>query len=272
LHFARLAAECDATFVIAPEFDDILVERCQLAEASGGRLIGPQPEAVALCADKRALARHLNQHAVSTIPTRLLDDVVAAGSIGKWEYPVIVKPRDGAGSLDVTLVRSFEELESIRETTSRHSALHKHVVQPFVKGRPISVSAIVETGQERIDVFPPGLQLLSDDDTYRYWGGRIPAEGVDPWPVRDLVCRAIRSVPGLHGYVGLDLIESSDEPGHFVVCEINSRLTTSYLGYRELTSDNLAERLLFPERASRPIVWNSGTVSFTPEGSCERVA
>src|SRR4051794_23172361 len=39
--FERLAGESDATIVIAPELDDILLKTARLATASGGRLMSP---------------------------------------------------------------------------------------------------------------------------------------------------------------------------------------------------------------------------------------
>ena len=46
---------------IAPEFDRILESRCRWVLEEGGRLLGPSPEAVALTADKLALAEHLER-------------------------------------------------------------------------------------------------------------------------------------------------------------------------------------------------------------------
>src|SRR5690242_2360358 len=53
--FRTLAAECDATLVIGPEFDGILHDRCRFAEEAGGRLLGPSSSAVKICADKLML-------------------------------------------------------------------------------------------------------------------------------------------------------------------------------------------------------------------------
>src|SRR5262245_57655894 len=52
--FRQLASSCDATFVIAPEFDGVLAERCRWVAHVGGKLVGPSVEAVKLCSDKLA--------------------------------------------------------------------------------------------------------------------------------------------------------------------------------------------------------------------------
>ncbi len=70
--FERLAGECDATLIIAPEFDGILLDRCRIVENAEGRLLGPGSRAVQLCTDKLRLAVHLRDAGVLTIPTELL--------------------------------------------------------------------------------------------------------------------------------------------------------------------------------------------------------
>ena len=44
--FRALAAESDYALVIAPEFADLLAERCGWVEQENGRLLGPSSEAV----------------------------------------------------------------------------------------------------------------------------------------------------------------------------------------------------------------------------------
>src|SRR5260370_42382129 len=67
--FKRLAAEADFTLVIAPEFNNLLLQRCQWVLKAGGRLLGSTPDAVALAADKLALAVYLRQRSIATPPT-----------------------------------------------------------------------------------------------------------------------------------------------------------------------------------------------------------
>jgi predicted ATP-grasp superfamily ATP-dependent carboligase len=71
------------------------------------------------------------------------------------------------------------------------------------------------------------------------------------------------------GYVGVDLIFPDATPHQPVVVEINPRLTTSYLGYRALAENNLAEWMLIPRRFERPIQWRQGVVEFDAAGKIE---
>jgi hypothetical protein len=53
-----------------------------------------------------------------------------------------------------------------------------------------------------------------------------------------------------------------------LIVELNPRLTTSYIGYRQLCEDNLMERLLFPDRCGQPLCWRTGSVAFDANGRC----
>jgi predicted ATP-grasp superfamily ATP-dependent carboligase len=58
---------------------------------------------------------------------------------------------------------------------------------------------------------------------------------------RELAVRACEAIPGLRGYVGVDLMLSRAEA--FVI-EVNPRLTTAYLGVRSSLDENVAAMAL----------------------------
>jgi predicted ATP-grasp superfamily ATP-dependent carboligase len=53
--------------------------------------------------------------------------------------------------------------------------------------------------------------------------------------------RVVESYSGLRGYVGVDFVLTKDGP---VVIEVNPRLTTSYIGLREVVRFNPAQAML----------------------------
>ena len=60
-----------------------------------------------------------------------------------------------------------------------------------------------------------------------------------------IATQALKSIPGALGYVGVDLVLGKASDGsEDVVIEINPRLTTSYVGLRAMTEDNLAGAML----------------------------
>lgn len=264
--FSRLAAECDGTFLIAPESGGVLARRRRLVDELGGRPLGCSGEAIELCTDKLALSAFLERHGVATIATTSFqpDALLQA-----FPFPVVVKPRDGAGCLDTFRVDGADSLCVARAAFSGSESSGRAIVQPFVPGQAFSVAAIVDVDGAQHVLFPPVLQELSVEGRFRYSGGSAPArfDAVTMNRVRTLVDQVCAVLPGLAGYVGFDMILPETLPGTPLIVEINPRLTTSYLGYRALTRENLAERLL--GRSCRPadVCWEPRRVRFTPRGT-----
>jgi predicted ATP-grasp superfamily ATP-dependent carboligase len=248
------AAAADAAFalVIAPEFDGILESRCRWALEAGTTLLGPSPAAVALTADKLALARHLDMAGVPTPMTMLAMDSV----VGFGRPPWVVKPRFGAGSQETYLVTGGQLLF--------HPVLRSSkIVQPFVPGRAASVAFLM--GPKETVALAPTWQDISADGRFYYRGGSAPL----PAPLAEravkVARRAIAAVDGLNGYVGVDVVLGDTKD---VVIEINPRLTTSYVGLRALAADNLMDlllRLVRGESVPNPR-WHVNRVKWTADG------
>jgi len=223
-------------------------------------------------------------------------------------WPCVVKPRFGAGSFGCRVIRSEAEwTESFNRrpngarahTTRRPMALRLNgafrsgpllalrlgmqsapatplpaemIVQPYCRGTPLSVAAVIaDDGESKsIDILPLSRQRLSDDDRFCYLGGEIPSADCDTDCVSELVGSVCRQMNGLRGYVGFDLIVTDESPGEVLLVEINPRLTTSYIGYRELMDVNIAGRVLFPETTPRLKLRRDSAVRFFPDGRVER--
>jgi len=257
--FADLTARADAVYLIAPEFDQILETRTRFAENADKLVLGSRADAINLSADKLQLAGHFKQHGIPTIETCEWD------SLTKVPYPAVVKPRFGAGSQETYQLATTAAAKELIENLGEQSLLHQAVIQPFVAGQALSVGIIVNEDGSCAHIFPPAEQLLSTDGRFQYLGGRVPATAVDITEVQATARQACRSVPGLRGYVGVDLIVPDESPHIPLVVEINPRLTTSYLGYRRHTDNNLAARLLPGENQSSPIRWKTESVAFTAD-------
>ncbi len=259
--FCRLAAACDFTLAIAPEFEDLLLHRTRWVSEAGGRSLGCDAEAVGLAGDKLALASHLNERGIPTPPCHLLPSLPP-----DLPFPLVCKPRHGAGSLATSLVHGPGDLTACLARARREGYEGEFLVQPYVPGTAASVAFLIGPGQ--CVSLLPAAQVLSTDGRFHYQGGRIPL-GVDMANrAARLAERALASAPGLRGYVGVDLV-LGEEAGKDVVIEINPRLTTSYLGLRKLAHVNLAGLLLqlIQGRVVSQPQWRSATIRFDAGGT-----
>ena len=268
--FDRLATVCDATFVIAPEFEGLLSERCGRVAHLGGRCLGPSRDAIELCADKLRLFEHLHEHGLPTIETQPWDHAIAAVP---RKFPFVVKPRDGAGSLHMYLITDSRDLDVARRAYAELPSCWQGICQPYIDGRAMSAGVIARESPPRFEIFPPGEQILSRDGRFRYQGGRISGRS-QLAPEHELTIRcACESIPGLgggSGYVGVDFLHPHDDPEQLLIVEINPRLTTSYLGYRTIAKDNLLERLVAADARHDPIDWKDRAVVFAADGAIDR--
>jgi hypothetical protein len=260
--FRELSLQADSVFVIAPEFEDLLAGRCQVVESlAGPQLRGCSSQAVQLCTDKLTLAEQLNHSGIETIPTTSFDP---ADQNLRYQFPVVIKPRNGAGSQLTFLVDRQDKLADYVEEITASGQGMEFIQQPFVSGVAASAAAIFVRSGEITDFFPAGQQLLSNDGRFQYLGCDLPGpfSAAKQEQIATLLRRTSEVVPGLNGYVGFDLIvpEKDDQPP--VLVEINPRLTTGYLAWRKLTANNLAERILCPSAATREVRWHRRLVRF----------
>lgn len=262
--FEKLAIDSAATLVIAPEILGTLAYRTRTAERHGIKLLGSSGTAVEACSDKLALCRRLQAAGVPTIDTFEFDIEQPAADL---PFPVVIKPRDGAGSLATYVLLHRVHLAWQLPTLRKESLLRNAVWQPFVAGRALSVGVLISTETRRAaEALPVCEQILSGDGRLKYFGGRVPADCTRAVEVQQIALAACEQVAELRGYVGVDMLLPDDPRSPPLVVEINPRLTTSYLGYQSLCLDNLAERILFPERAAPPLRWRNQRVTFAPHG------
>jgi predicted ATP-grasp superfamily ATP-dependent carboligase len=266
--FRRLARAADYTLVIAPEFDDLLATRCQWVEEAGGRLLGPAPAAVRLTGDKLALDRHLGQYGVATPASQ---PWTPGEPVPAVSFPAVCKPRHGAGSQATFLVSDPAALTACAEKARAEGWSGDALVQSYVAGCAASVALL--TGPRELVPLPPAAQRLSEDGRFYYQGGQVPLPPALAVRAHRLACRAVQTVSGLCGYVGVDLVLGKEADGsQDWVIEINPRLTTSYVGLRALAEDNLAEVMLCCATGEElpTLRWRPEVVHFDADGSVRR--
>jgi predicted ATP-grasp superfamily ATP-dependent carboligase len=224
------ASQGDYALVIAPEFDSILQACVERMLALGYALLGPLPSAISLTADKWKLYQHWHQRGVPTPTT----------SIGKPESPTgryLTKHRYGAGSLGIQPWQSGMALQA------------DHLVQQELSGEALSI-ALLLTRNGTMRPLPAARQFISTDGHYSYQGGELLNDPSLQKAMEKLAYAAVADIPGLQGYVGIDMVLSDDI---LYAIEINPRLTTSYLGLRQVVSPNLLELMLIAVKCDRAV-------------------
>lgn len=231
--FDRLASLADRTMVVAPEFDDILLDAVQRISRAGGKSLNASPAFVQLCGNKHQTAERLAAAGVP-VPVATLLDADEAKLPVTFDYPAVLKPLEGAGSQDILLVHGAGDAPEPYPWPRR--------LERYCPGRAASVALL--TGPAGRCPLPPCWQHLADDGRFAYLGGAIVDEPALAERASALAARALDALPAARGFVGVDLILGNDPDGRedFVI-EVNPRLTTSYVGLRAAVPQNLAKAM-----------------------------
>ncbi|MCH2123371.1 MAG: ATP-grasp domain-containing protein [Pirellulaceae bacterium] len=260
--FSTLTQTADWTLLIAPEIDNRLAELCQQVEENGGRLLGPNSRFAALAADKWELHRCFVEGGVPTPDTFLCEH--PPHDIPPAAFPLVAKPRYGAGSLQISVLPNRDALGHFKSPQSQH------ILQKLMPGQAVSTSVLC--GDRKPWVLPTMTQDLSRDGRFSYLGGHGPLPKDLCRRAHSLVMLSLHAMPPTIGYVGVDLIlgpapDGSDDR----VIEINPRMTTSYIGLRQLAEQNLAQAILeIAQGRSSDLSFRDSTIRFSSAGTVQR--
>ncbi|MEM9353996.1 MAG: ATP-grasp domain-containing protein [Planctomycetota bacterium] len=252
-----LAAAADYAVVIAPEFDGILTRMAAAVRETSTTLLGPSDALVRAASNKQRTAELLVDAGVPTPPAVLFPADGERLPDG-FDYPGVLKPLDGAGSQHTLLVEGPGDEPPPYPWPRR--------LERYIPGTPASVACIA--GPAGRCFLRTCLQDLSPDGRFTYRGGRVLADGPLHRRAAMLAERALDALPPAAGYVGVDLVlgEEPDGRGDCVI-EVNPRFTTSYIGLRAATRDNLAAALVQASRGELPAPeFSDLEIAFTADG------
>lgn len=232
----QLASEIcrvDAVWPIAPETDGVLERLCMMVEQAGKCLLNSPASAVRSAASKRQTLELLEACGIRGVPFAPLE---GASEPPPFPFPLVAKPDDGAGCEGSRIMDGPQDWRAFLADSKEGAWL----VQPWVEGSPISLSALFSQGKARL--------LTVNRQRVERQGGRFVLKGCRVNAIPDtqgvltrLAGRVAAALPDLWGYAGIDLIQNDQG---YQVLEINPRLTTSYAGIREAIGINVAECVL----------------------------
>ncbi|WP_287111337.1 ATP-grasp domain-containing protein [Methylobacillus sp.] len=225
-----LMAAADMVWLVAPESAGVLQQLTEAVEASGKVLLTSASEAVRMAGSKWQTYRQLHGAGVPVVETMQAPHRPDSGSA--W----VVKPDDGVSCDNARYFHDADALESWLQNIPAG-----HIVQPYVRGLPASLTMLCRGGEAWL--LACNQQLVEvEQGRIRYCGGIVNGTA-ERWTDFDELARQVAAaIPGLFGYVGVDLIIGND--GCLHVLEVNPRLTTSFAGLQAAIHYNPARLLL----------------------------
>lgn len=219
----EMIAGADIVWPIAPETGGALQEVAGIARRHCGRVLISDIETLAITSSKHRTAEHLRKHGVPAVPT-YRPGAAPSSALHGW----VIKPDDGAGA----------------DETYRSNILPpgdgNQVVQPYVPGNALSLSLLARDGEAWL--LSCNIQDVAlDGDQFAYRGFEVGGAEDRRAALEPIAQAVAASLPGLWGYIGIDVIDAADGP---LVLEINPRLTTSYAGLHKSLGINPAGLVL----------------------------
>ncbi len=222
----------DMAWIIAPETNGLLLKLNSLAIKNACELIGSKIEAIQLTSSKSATNEYLAMNDIPTLLSRRADEGLLESNEG-W----VIKPDDGAGNEDCFYFQASQEFEQWRE---QECNLDKFIQQRYLAGSPFSLSVVY--GNKSTELLACNKQITKIIKG-KLVTERIIVNGFDgQYDELEKLAKVIgKVIPGLRGYVGIDLIMNRSEP---VVLEINPRVTSSYAELSETLDFNVANMII----------------------------
>ena len=243
----KLSGEVDAAYIIAPETDGILEDILKIIEYAGIISLNCSIGGIAKVSDKLLLNNFLREMDITTPKT--IGFTTSENFVDIKEkifknlcLPIILKPSIGTSGEGVSIIRNEKNLKKAIQKINSQFKGKKAIAQEYIKGNSVSVS-LLASGNKAISI-SLNKQIVTIERTEnnsKYKGGFVPYKTPLKKKCFEISEKIIQSIPGLKGYVGIDLILTDND---VVTLEINPRLTTSYIGVRNVVKLNLAQKII----------------------------
>lgn len=228
-----LIQQAGLVWIIAPETDGILADLAQQVTAQQKILLLSRPETLAICANKLATYHCLLANGIAAVETLPLAGLRDA------PFPAcVIKPSDGVGCEGSLIVDNSADYTAAFRNLLHHENL---LVQPLLAGQVLSLSCLFKQGRGWL-LCCNRQQVIIRQNRFSLQACLVNAAHPQLALYQELVDRVAAAMPGLWGYIGIDIIDTPDQGP--LILEINPRLTTSYVGIRRATGINVVEQTL----------------------------
>ncbi|MFX0155492.1 MAG: ATP-grasp domain-containing protein [Candidatus Hodarchaeota archaeon] len=250
--FKNLVKKCNYIFIIAPETSNILYKLTKICKNSKKILLSTNLYGIKKGTSKIITNKFFENYGVLTprtyrIPYKKnhLDESYIREKFRTLKRRVIIKPEDGVGAESIHYIEDEIEISNFLENFNVNLEKNrKYIIQEFIEGKDLSISLI---GCPHFNESPKILSINSQKVSIKnlkseYLGGCTPLE--NHRDINKKLSKIMKRINFLkiEGYFGIDLIEKHDHSFYFI--ELNPRLTTSYIGIRNVINLNFAELLL----------------------------
>lgn len=242
----KFSQAADGVYIVAPESGQVLQKLVETVEASGGISLNCRIKAIEKASNKMTTYEILKKNRVRVPETLMIDLYENVKQIEHrvrdLGFPLVFKPLDGVGCCGLSVVKEESHIAAATNKIVKETSNKYFIAQRLIRGIAASVS-LTSTDDEALPITlnKQMITLSQPRSDSRYNGGIVPLHHPSEAEALRIAKTAVKSLTGLRGYVGVDIVLTSNGP---VVMEVNPRLTTSYVGLRRVLNFNPAQAMV----------------------------
>jgi len=256
--YTSCVRDSDYCFVIAPEFSNILYNLTKIVKQNKKKLLSIDLNGVKLGSSKLEtykffIVNEMNTPKPYRVPFKgsVLDLGFILQKFDQLNSSIVIKPDDGVGSELIYYFEKKDDILNFFESSNKNlDTNRKYILQEYIEGDPMSVSIIndqplekiIENNPKILSINAQNLQITDPTKDSLYFGGSTPVDQFEQLKIQiEDILKGV-NLSAFKGYFGIDFVKKADNSLSFI--EINPRLTTSYVGIRNVLEFNPIELLL----------------------------
>ncbi len=254
--FKKTLVDCENAFIIAPEFSDMLYNLTKIVKDYKKQILSIDLKGIQLGASKIKTYEYFRNNNIETPETYqipLIDGLDMDFILKKFNElntPIIIKPEDGVGAESIYYFENRNQIQSFFKELSYNIDLNrKYILQKYIEGRNLSISLIGPPYNTKNLFVPPKILSINFQDVKikdsaiqsEYFGGYTPVKNYAQ--IIKILSKIFSKLDlsMFNSYFGIDFIKNKD---FISFIEINPRLTTSYIGIRNIMNVNPVELII----------------------------
>jgi len=256
--YKTLVKNSKYVFIIAPESSNILYNLSKIVRNHKKILLSTNLEGIKIGTSKINTYSFFKVNNLITPKTYLipykknyLDIDFIIQKFYKLQTPIVIKPEDGVGAESIYYFETENQIRAhFQQYKDALDSTRKYIIQNYIKGFDLSASLIgthplMNSSTDSpiiLSINSQAVNIKNPNHESEYFGGQTPVKDA-----KDICINLKNSIKfpkfsKFRGYFGIDLIKKEDLQLYFI--EINPRLTTSYIGLRNIINQNPANLIL----------------------------
>ncbi len=256
--FKTLVKNSKYVFIIAPESSNILYNLSKIVRNHKKILLSTNLEGIKIGTSKINTYDFFKVNKIVTPKTYLipykknnLDIDFIIQKFYKLKTPIVIKPEDGVGAESIYYFETENQIRTyFQEYMDALDIKRNYIIQQYIEGCDLSASLIGTQFSMNSSIETPiilsinsqAVNLKNSKHESEYFGGHTPIKDAQDICINLKNYIKFPKFSKFTGYFGIDFIRKDDLQLYFI--EINPRLTTSYIGLRNVINQNPVKLIL----------------------------